>query len=742
LRERSLKRKLIIRNTTTLSAVFVAFLITLVSLNWHYYSKQTREAKQDLQEEMINQGMSLVADKPIMLPDDVEFNRYQKFMDLIEKIALSQEEIVFAGFIDTDKIAWAWLEMTGQGEERTKSREVFYDSREKIDTIYTRWALSLEGQDYNMHLEGGPAGNVYVFAATIYIFRKENDYGEPLENPYDEKVGVIIFGLTTDLMTAKLARNEEEFTDNLVLTLIVLGLSGLAGLAFGIFVTQRQASTITQPLEALTEAADFIAAGNYDVSKRVREIRSDDEIQQLASSFTQMVEQVDRANRDLRDLNRHLEDKVEERTKQLKESESKFRTLFEESADAILVSSREHFLDCNQAMLDMMKVPDKEEFLRLRPEDIVPALGPNGEAGLEQFNLDFSREEGFTSRHFEWVNRRSDGAVFPTETVVTTFTLNGERVLHMVLRDITERRDTEDKLKVTQQKLVDTAHSAGMAEIATGVLHNIGNILNSVNISTEEISGTLKSSKLKGFLKANELVADNLDALSEFFTENPKGRLIPGYYISLGEAMEDEHKLMTEEIGALVDKISMMRDVISTQQSYAKATLYTENVLITDIVEDALKLQLASLSKQGVKVIRRFDHNPRGSVPKVKLVHVLTNLIKNGKEAMYENDKFNRPQRLEISVTEFGQGMVEIRVRDNGCGIRPDNLEKIFNHGFTTKKEGHGFGLHTCANFMTEMGGSLVAESEGEGQGSCFVVRFPLASKANRVLEEHLLVRN
>jgi len=731
-RERSLKQKLIIRNTTTLSVVFVIFLVVLAYLNWDHYTDQNERLEGQLREELENKGKMLVLDKHISMPDDIEYNRFGKIPDILKENAEYQEEIVFGGFVDTELSPWAWVEAVGTGSDRELTvKDIDRDSEipQRVDEPYTRWALKLENQGLK-EFDG-----VIVFAAPIYV------KPDPFEHPEGElagpdKAGVILYGLTTEMMYAELEQARQRFMSNLMYTVSILGLFGLVGLGFAIFVTQRQATTITQPLEALTEAADFIAAGNYDVTDRVRNIASDDEIQMLSSSFIQMVEQVDRANQELRELNRHLEDKVEERTKQLRESESKFRTLFEESADAILVSTADHFLDCNQAMLDMMGVEDKHHFLSLSPEHIVPEQMSDGEPGTSQFDPTFSEGADRPSRQFEWVNRRADGTLFPSETVVTTFTLNGERVLHMVLRDITERRETEEKLKVTQQKLVETAHSAGMAEIATGVLHNIGNILNSVNISTEEISGTLKSSKLKGFLKANQIVGENLDKIGYFFTEHPKGKLIPGYYISLGDAMKDEHRIMTEEIVALADKVSMMRDVISTQQNYAKATLYTEDVLISEIVEDALKLQLASLRKQGVKIVKSYDESLRGSVPKVKLVHVLTNLIKNGKEAMFDNDKHNKPQVLEIAMNDLGGDTVEVRICDNGCGIEPDNLEKIFNHGFTTKTQGHGFGLHTCANFMTEMGGTLYAESSGLDHGSCFIVRFPLVCRGPKRVEE------
>ena len=576
----------------------------------------------------------------------------------------------------------------------------------------------------------------FEFAAPILIQHKDEDdeaTGEKL------KAGAIIYRFSTEPMHASIKQAEDEFLKETTLTLTLMVVLGLVGLAAGFFVTRRQAATITQPLAKLTSATDSIASGDYSVEV---EVRSGDELETLASSFNLMAKDLDRsyadlqtknrqlleARNELEDLNRHLEEKVEERTRQLAESESKFRTLFEKSADAILVSDEEVFLDCNPAMLTMMGMGAKDELLALTPEAIAPTTQPDGTPSTAKLHEihQLAQKEG--SRQFEWVFKKLDSEEFHTEVVATSFVLNEKQVLHMVIRDISERKSTEEKLRLTQQKLVETAHGAGMAEIATGVLHNIGNILNSVNISTEEIFNTLKASKLRGLVKANEMVARHRDDYAAFFANHPKGKLIPGYFNSLGEAMKEEHELMVDEVQALTEKVSMMRDVISTQQSYAKATLYTEEVSISDLVEDALKLQQAALLKQGVNIIKKYDYTPRCSVPKVKLVHVLTNLIKNAKEAMRDVDS-EVEQEMVLEIRERHPGQVDIVLTDNGCGIKPVNLEKIFNHGFTTKDEGHGFGLHTCANFMTEMGGSLVAESEGLGHGSVFTVTFPLVCK-------------
>ena len=730
MKTRSLKQKLIFHNTVVLSSVFLMVMVIFIWLSYRNYHEQLQKTQTILEANLKAKGRLLVIDKTSSLKVHVGDSSFGTVKEIVATSVREDKDIVYGGYIRSEDFQpWVWVTPENPGGD--------VDAEQEMRTPTTEWALRLDEVDQREYQDGG---NTFLWvAAPLYLDSDDGESFQPM------KVGAIIYGFSKDSIVQEFAREEELYKRNLRNNLFILGILAFIALTLGMAATRRQATTISEPVVTLTSAADAIAAGNYQTRVRVQ---SGDEIETLASSFNAMArdlaasyddlhkknQELEEAHRELADLNRHLEEKVEERTKQLAESESKFRTLFEESADAILLGNEHELFDCNPAMLEMMGFATKKEFLTLVPEDISPEMQPDGSLSGGKLHEIFHLAHNEGSRHFEWVNRRKDGSEFPSEIVITSFPLNGNPVLHMVFRDITERKKTEHALMLAQQKLVESAHSAGMNEIATGVLHNIGNILNSVNISTEEIELTIKHSKLKGFLKANKMIRSNLDRLDNFLTQNPKGKLIPHYFLTLGEALQDEYRVMGEEVRALTGKISMMRDVISTQQNYAKSGLYTENVAIADMVDDAIKLHLAALQKQGVRIRKKYHDSPTGSVPKVKLIHVLTNLIKNGQEAMIDNERWQKPQELEIEVSLDTENMAIIRVADTGCGIKEENLEKIFSHGFTTKANGHGFGLHTCANFMTEMGGILVADSEGEGKGAVFTLRFPLFYKETKAV--------
>ena len=280
------------------------------------------------------------------------------------------------------------------------------------------------------------------------------------------------------------------------------------------------------------------------------------------------------------------------------------------------------------------------------------------------------------------------------------------------------------ELKDTQSELLDTARQAGMAEIATNVLHNVGNVLNSVNISADLVTRKLRGSKALGLGKAMQLINDHQGDLGTFLTEDPKGKLLPGYLNQLVDAIALEQQGMTDELAQLTKSVDHIKDIVATQQSYAGANSLMEPLHISELLEDALRMNSGALTRHHVTVVKEYSDVPQVMGDKHRLLLILINLISNAKYAM--SDLTNRPRQMTLGVKIVEDKILQVSVKDDGEGIAEENMTRIFSHGFTTRKEGHGFGLHSCALAAIEMNGHLTAHSDGPGKGALFTLQIPL----------------
>ncbi|UZE10846.1 DAHL domain-containing protein [Pseudomonas sp. B21-053] len=284
------------------------------------------------------------------------------------------------------------------------------------------------------------------------------------------------------------------------------------------------------------------------------------------------------------------------------------------------------------------------------------------------------------------------------------------------------------ELKDTQSELLDTARQAGMAEIATNVLHNVGNVLNSVNISADLVTRKLRGSKALGLGKAMQLINEHPTDLGSFLSDDPKGKLLPGYLNQLVEAIALEQQGMTDELAQLTKSVDHIKDIVATQQSYAGANSLMEPVQISELLEDALRMNSGALTRHHVTVVKEYTEVPRVMGDKHRLLLILINLISNAKYAM--SDLSDRPRQMTLGVKIVDDSILQVSVKDDGEGIPAENMTRIFAHGFTTRKEGHGFGLHSCALAAIEMNGHLTAHSDGPGKGALFTLQIPLKTVA------------
>jgi signal transduction histidine kinase len=289
------------------------------------------------------------------------------------------------------------------------------------------------------------------------------------------------------------------------------------------------------------------------------------------------------------------------------------------------------------------------------------------------------------------------------------------------LEDLVKERTRE--LEKAQGRLVDLSRRAGMAEVASGVLHNVGNVMNSVNVGASTARESVRALPVEGLTRAVALLEQNSGRLADYLATDAAGRKLPTYLRTLGITLADEKRAILGNMDQLAEHLEHMKKIIAAQQSYAKVNGVTEVCTLEEIAETALAISEAALRNSNIEIVRSYEKLPPVLVDRHQIMQILVNLVSNAKHALEEMARTDRKLTVAIGKVEGG---VRIEVRDNGVGITAENLPKIFRHGFTTKKTGHGFGLHNCANAAQQMDGSLTAYSDGPGKGASFVLRMPV----------------
>jgi two-component system, NtrC family, sensor kinase len=272
-----------------------------------------------------------------------------------------------------------------------------------------------------------------------------------------------------------------------------------------------------------------------------------------------------------------------------------------------------------------------------------------------------------------------------------------------------------------------SAREAGMAEIATNVLHNVGNTLNSVNVSATVIAEKLKQAKLPGLTRAVTLIQEHPDDLAEFLSSDPRGRHLPVYLVQLSQSLQADQDDCMTHLASMRESIEHIRQIVVMQQSLAKVSAVRENVDLVELMETSLQMNVDALGRHSVQVVREFDPVPRMTLNKHSVLQILVNLISNAKHACSASARADKVITLRVWCEK---DTVAISVADNGVGIPPESLTNIFQHGFTTKPNGHGFGLHSSAMAARELGGALHVHSGGVDRGAVFTLTIPLKTSA------------
>ncbi len=409
----------------------------------------------------------------------------------------------------------------------------------------------------------------------------------------------------------------------------------------------------------------------------------------------------------------------------LRQSEEKHRILFESSRDAIMTLSPPSwgFTSGNPACIALFGVRDEAELTAFPPWDLSPEHQPDGRLSADGARemIETALQKG--SHFFEWTHKTVDGREFPTDVLLTRVELGGQVLLQATVRDITERKKAEAELAELNKRLIDSSRRVGKAEIATSVLHNVGNVLNSVNVSASLVCDKLRQSGVSDLTKAVDVMEQHLDDMACYMTEDERGKHLPRFLIALSRQMAADEETILEEVQSLVKNIEHIKEIVALQQSHAGVSGLIQEASLAELLEDAIRINIASAERHGIKVEREFEEFPPVRVDRQKLLQIFVNLVSNAKYALIESDSTDR--QIVVRLLRTDDGLARIEVQDNGIGIPAENMSRIFSHGFTTRKEGHGFGLHSGALAAEEMGATLTVHSDGPQTGATFVLEIP-----------------
>lgn len=528
-------------------------------------------------------------------------------------------------------------------------------------------------------------------AAQSLRISSENDLLQP----------VILDGATIGLLHVKfdLPAIERDLASPF---LIILGCLLLAALLLAVFLSTALQPLISGPILQLTATARTVAE-KRDYSVRAPS-SGQDEIGTLTAAFNLMLEEIQ---------GQHAA---------LKRSQQRTEALIH-SIDGIV-------WECTPDTFQFTFVSRQaERILGYTPEQLLanPTLWQerifNKDAAevLEVRNQIVSRRQPCQN---DYRMLAADGRIVWIRQSASLIVENDRpAALRGIFLDITAQKQAAEELVQLNRRLMEISRQAGMAEVATGVLHNVGNVLNSVNVSCTLVIDRVQQSELPNLARLSTLLDENENQLADFLTKDRRGLQLPAYLRTLVPVLLEEQATALRELTSLREKIDHIKEIVSMQQGYARISGVVEPVSLDQLIEDALKLNAGALARHSVKVERQFETVPPVKTDRHKVLQILLNLIRNAKYACDESAR--EAKRMTLRLFQRRPDYVCVQVVDNGIGIPPENVVRIFARGFTTRRDGHGFGLHSGALAAKELGGTLTGESGGIGEGAIFTLELP-----------------
>ena len=398
------------------------------------------------------------------------------------------------------------------------------------------------------------------------------------------------------------------------------------------------------------------------------------------------------------------------------------QTLLDHSPDLIYFLDRQgRLLRCSNAVAKFVGVSTREEVLG---HTVAGFFSPEATAEIVR-SVQQVIETGIPITQQRGSQVHPDGHVTWTLTTMAPWRDAAGNIVGVFgsAQDVTALKEAEDRLDRLNAQLRESSRQAGMAEVATSVLHNVGNVLNSVNVSATLVAEHLRQSKTDNLLKLSAMLEQHRADLAQYLSTDPRGQRIPRYLGTLAQQLDGARVTMLQEIEHLRKNLEHIHNIIAMQQAYARTPEFAEPVPVVQLIEDALQMCATSLGRHGSVVVREFQVSAELITDKHKVLQILINLLRNAAQSCGTSGRSDKQVIVRITAAHDS---VSIAIIDNGVGIPTQNLTRIFNHGFTTRTDGHGFGLHSSALAAKELGGTLTAHSQGPGLGATFTLELPM----------------
>jgi signal transduction histidine kinase/HAMP domain-containing protein len=646
------------------------------------------------------------------------------------------------------------------------------------DDLLGKWGSAVPPLEFLISQEGLDPVEREVIAATMDSMRSyigmvdqallASNVDDMTARKLQSAFGVLSFNLTKLVSVERELTGrafEESQTQSRRMLLAFLGLLGLS-LAAVLGATLVVTRHVRSRVQAIHTAALQLSAGNLACRA---EVSSDDEIGQTARAFNFLVDALARTMSQLQSANTRLSDEMVAilKASQTLSSETDLSRL-----KARVVELLAGLTGATRVQLISYDADADDWFLSREDEaggDVLMAVHAAAKAGLVPLSA-FAYAQGSTSplvvddaraddrfkmddyfasmaccslmvvpilnhgtlRAVLIVENSGKPGIFASSPLDVVMLIARQLAISLdnvhIYQDLERRvKQRTSELRQAQSDLVATARRAGMAEIATNVLHNIGNVLNSVTVSANLVTTTIHDSKAATLSDIVALLDDNAADLPGFFARDARAKLVPRYLELLANTLQEERRRVLDDLARLKASVQHIMEIVAMQQSYAGVPgTVIQSIHVRDLVDEALRMDHDSPACSGLTVVKDIADFPELPLDKHRMLLIMVNLIKNAKQAMGRNAGPSQQIRLKVDLAEGPK--LRVQVQDEGEGIAPENLTRIFSHGFTTRRDGHGFGLHSCALAAMEMGGKLTAESDGPGRGATFTLEVPVVA--------------